>query len=110
VSSIVRIKECNLLSEQSPAVSRVDRLVHHPEMAENSENTDRFAYYDRDVDIVWLPVGPPGDLFGDEQPWGLVVRDRNTGSVAAIEIWSASQVLPEWLLKALPAPGKARSA
>jgi uncharacterized protein YuzE len=71
---------------------------------EQSDPSDRFAYYDRNVDIVWMSVTASRDYFGDEQPWGLIYRDRTSESVAAIEIWSASKVLPVEILDALPAP------
>jgi uncharacterized protein YuzE len=68
-----------------------------------------FAYYDREADIVWLPVGSSSDIRGDEQPWGLIASDRKSGDVESIEIWSASEVLPPWLLDNLPGPGRESS-
>jgi uncharacterized protein YuzE len=67
------------------------------------------AYYDREADIVWLPVGDSVDIRGDEQSWGLIARDRSTGEVESIEIWSASEVLPSWLLDNLPSPDQSGS-
>lgn len=75
-------------------------------MPEKSKIPVRFAYYDRDVDIAWIPTGSSQDIVGDEQSWGLIVRDRESGSVVALEIWSASQVLPKAVLDALPDPGR----
>ena len=69
----------------------------------------KFAYYDREADIVWLPIGGSVDIRGDEQSWGLIARDRSTGEVESIEIWSASEVLPSWLLDNLPSPGRGNS-
>jgi uncharacterized protein YuzE len=77
-------------------------------MTDQSGNHDRFAYYDREADIVWIPTGRPDDIVGEEQPWGLLAHERETGEVKALEIWSASEVLPEWLLANLPRPGKSR--
>jgi uncharacterized protein YuzE len=76
-------------------------------MADQLRDRERFAYYDREADIVWLPTGLPDDILGDEQPWGLLARERVTGEVTSIEIWSASEILPKWLLDNLPGPGKA---
>jgi uncharacterized protein YuzE len=78
-------------------------------VSEQSGKSDRYAYYDRDVDIVWIPTSASADYFGDEQSWGLLMRDRATKSVAAIEIWSASEHLPKEILDALPEPGDASS-
>jgi uncharacterized protein YuzE len=70
----------------------------------------RFAYFDREADIVWLPTAPAGDIVGDEQSWGLIDRDRETGEVTGIEIWTASEILPEWLLDDLPRPRRRRGS
>jgi uncharacterized protein YuzE len=74
-------------------------------MSEQSDKPERLAYYDREADIVWISTRSREEPFGDEQPWGLIVRNRADRSVAGIEIWSASEILPTWLLDALPAPG-----
>jgi uncharacterized protein YuzE len=79
-------------------------------VSEQSGKSQPFVYYDRDVDIVRIPVSSSNDFFGDEQAWGLLIRDRVSGSVAAIEIWSASEVLPGWLLDALPGPAPSNAA
>jgi uncharacterized protein YuzE len=76
-------------------------------MTDHLNKFDRYAYYDREADIVWLPAGSAGEIYGDEEPWGLITRDRETGAVVAIEIWSASEVLPKFLLDNLPEPGQA---
>ena len=75
-------------------------------MPEQSGKPERLAYYDRDVDIVWISTTTGRDVFGDEQPWGLIVRHEADETVAGVEIWSASEILPAWLLDALPAPGE----
>jgi uncharacterized protein YuzE len=73
-------------------------------MTDQSGEPDRFAYYDREADIAWIPLGRHVDIVGDEQPWGLIARDRTTGEVDSVEVWSASKVLPDWLLDILPEP------
>jgi uncharacterized protein YuzE len=64
----------------------------------------RFAYYDRDADIAWLPTGSSDDVVSEEVAWGLIDHDSATDDVVAIEIWNASTRLPASLLDALPAP------
>jgi uncharacterized protein YuzE len=73
-------------------------------MPDQSEIPDRFAYYDREADIVWLPTGRPGDIRGERQGWGVIARDTATGGVVFVEIWSASKHLPKEILDALPEP------
>jgi len=42
--------------------------------------------------------------YGEEHPWGLIERDRETGQIVSIEFWRASEQLPKEVLDALPAP------
>jgi uncharacterized protein YuzE len=70
----------------------------------------RYAYYDRDADIAWLPTGSSDNVLSEEVGWGLIDHDAATDDVLAIEIWSASTRLPAALLDALPAPISARGA
>jgi uncharacterized protein YuzE len=70
----------------------------------------RYAYYDRDADIAWLPTGPSDNVLSEEVGWGLIDHDASTNEVVAIEIWSASTRLPAALLDTLPAPISARGA
>ncbi|HEU5254190.1 MAG TPA: hypothetical protein VFU16_12795 [Solirubrobacterales bacterium] len=70
----------------------------------------RFAYYDRDADIVWFPTGQSEDVVSEEVDWGLIDHDSHTDAVVAIEIWAASQRLPSELLATLPAPADAGGA
>jgi uncharacterized protein YuzE len=74
------------------------------DMSDHSGIHDRFAFYDRESDIAWLPTGPPGDITGEKTDWGIVARDVKTGAVVSIEIWSASKRLPKEILDALPEP------
>ena len=74
-------------------------------MSEQSSERERFAYYDREADIVWLPTGPPGDIRGERIDRGVVARDVESGKVVSIEIWAASEVLPKAILDLLPTPG-----
>jgi uncharacterized protein YuzE len=70
----------------------------------------RFAYYDRDADIAWLPTGDSEDVVSEEVEWGLIDHDSGTDEVVAIEVWSASQRLPAELLATLPAPASTQGA
>jgi uncharacterized protein YuzE len=72
--------------------------------------SDRFAYYDREADIAWLPTGHSDDVVSEEVEWGLVDHDSGSDAVVAIEIWSASKRLPPELLEMLPAPVDTRGA
>jgi uncharacterized protein YuzE len=72
--------------------------------------SDRFAYYDREADIAWLPTGRSEDIVSEEVEWGLIDHDSDTDEVVAIEIWSASKRLPLELLATLPAPSGKRGA
>jgi uncharacterized protein YuzE len=70
----------------------------------------RYAYYDRDADIAWLPTGYSEDVLSEEVGWGLIDHDASTDEVVALEIWSASKRLPQDVLDALPAPAAASGA
>lgn len=70
----------------------------------------KFAYYDREADIAWLPTGESADVVSEEVKWGLVDHDSTTDRVVAIEVWSASKRLPAEVLATLPAPGGTHSA
>jgi uncharacterized protein YuzE len=66
--------------------------------------SDKFAYYDREADIAWLPTGSSADVVSEEVAWGLIDHDSATDEVVAIEVWSASKHLPPEVLAMLPAP------
>jgi uncharacterized protein YuzE len=66
--------------------------------------SDRFAYYDRDADIAWLPTGSSAEVVSEEVEWGLIDHDAASNEVVAIEIWSASKRLPTEVLATLPEP------
>jgi len=70
----------------------------------------RFAYYDREADIAWLPTGDSSDVVSEEVDWGLIDHDSATDEVVAIEVWSASKRLPPEVLATLPAPTAAHGA
>lgn len=70
----------------------------------------RFAYYDPDADIAWLPTGESHDVVSERVPGGLRDYDRATRQLVAIEVWDASSRLPRDVLEALPPPGKAHDA
>jgi len=64
----------------------------------------RFAYYDREADIAWLPTGDSDDVVSEEVGWGLIDHDSTTDEVVAVEVWSAGRRFPAEILAALPAP------
>jgi uncharacterized protein YuzE len=66
--------------------------------------SDRFAYYDREADIAWVPTGEAADVVSEEVEWGLIDHDASSDEIVAIEIWSASKRLPLDLLERLPSP------
>jgi uncharacterized protein YuzE len=70
----------------------------------------RYAYYDRDADIAWLPTGYSEDVLSEETGWGLIDHDAATDEVVALEVWDASTRLPRIVLDALPAPVAPHSA
>jgi uncharacterized protein YuzE len=72
--------------------------------------SDKFAYYDREADIDWLPTGDSSDVVSEEVEWGLIDHDSTTDEVVAIEVWSASKCLPPEVLAMLPAPASAHGA
>jgi uncharacterized protein YuzE len=73
-------------------------------MSERLDDTERFAYYDREADIVWIPTGSSEDAVSEKTDWGLVDHDASSDAVVGIEIWAASTRLPEDLLAKLPLP------
>lgn len=66
--------------------------------------SNRFAYYDREADIAWVPTGQSDRVVSEEVEWGLIDRDSESDAVVAVEIWSASKHLPPELLDKLPRP------
>lgn len=66
--------------------------------------SDRFAYYDREADIAWVPTGEAAEVVSEEVEWGLIDHDASSDEIVAIEIWSASKRLPPDLLERLPSP------
>jgi uncharacterized protein YuzE len=75
-------------------------------MSERLDGDERYAYYDRVADIVWIPTGRSDDVVNEEMGWGLLDHDVSSGEVVGIEIWAASTHLPEDLLANLPHPPK----
>jgi uncharacterized protein YuzE len=70
----------------------------------------KFAYYDREADIAWLPTGSASAVVSEEVEWGLIDHDADSDEVVAVEIWSASKRLPPEVLSQLPAPTDRRGA
>lgn len=70
----------------------------------------RYAYYDRDADIVWFPTGESDDVVSERVRGGLRDYDRTSHKLVALEAWDASTRLPATLLDALPAPVRAGAA
>jgi uncharacterized protein YuzE len=67
---------------------------------------ERYAYWDRECDIAWIPTAPTESVVCEETGWGLVDHDRKTGEVTGLEIWDASKVFPAELLERFPRPGR----
>jgi uncharacterized protein YuzE len=93
---------CSVQKRQPLARSRI-RAILRP-------MSDKFAYYDREADIAWLPTGDSADVVSEEVEWGLIDHDSATDEVVAIEVWSASKRLPAEVLATLPAPASAHGA
>ena len=63
------------------------------------------SHYAPESDIASLTLGVrQGKLRAEEQPWGLLEYNADTGALVGAEIWEASSVLPKDLLDALPEP------
>lgn len=77
-------------------------------MSDRLDDSERYAYYDREADIVWIPTGSSDDAVSEETGWGLVDHDADSDAVVGIEIWAASTRLPQDLLAKLPAPADPR--
>jgi len=61
------------------------------------------SYYATDGDIAYIRVrSPHGPVRSEEQSWGLRDYDEQTGDLVGLEVWSASKVLPQELVAALP--------
>lgn len=61
------------------------------------------SYYTSDGDIAYFRVrSPHGSVRSEEEPWGLREYDAETGELVGLEVWSASTVLPQELVAALP--------
>jgi uncharacterized protein YuzE len=73
-------------------------------MSERLGANERYAYYDRVADIVWIPTGLSDDVVNEEMEWGAVDHDASSDVVVGLEIWAASTRLPESLLANLPHP------
>jgi uncharacterized protein YuzE len=75
-------------------------------MPDQSAFNDRFTYYDRRADIVWIPTGRSDDVVNEKTEWGLLDYDADSDEIVGIEIWKASKRFPADLLEALPHPPK----
>jgi uncharacterized protein YuzE len=74
-------------------------------MPDQSGFSERYAYYDRRADIVWIPTaGRAERVVNEETEWGLLDYDAESDEVVGVEIWKASSRLPTDLLEALPNP------
>ncbi|MHB1810393.1 MAG: DUF2283 domain-containing protein [Solirubrobacteraceae bacterium] len=72
--------------------------------------TNMYAYYDPDADVAWLPTGHSERVVSEEVEWGLIDHDAASDEVVALEIWKASERLPQAILDTLPAPSAHRDA
>jgi len=66
---------------------------------EVDSNDERFAYWDRELDIAWIPTAPAEHVTSEKTWWGSVDRGEKTGRVAGLEILDASRVIPIELLE-----------
>ena len=71
---------------------------------------ERFAYWDRESDIAWIPTAPAEFVDSEKMSWGIVDHDKKTGEVTGLEIWNASTVFPSEVLERLPSPGPKETA
>jgi hypothetical protein len=75
-----------------------------------SSTEERFAYWDRECDIAWIPTGPSTSVVCEKTSWGLIDHDEKTDEVTGLEIWDASTVFPLELLECFPSPGRPDAA
>ena len=75
-------------------------------MLESMDSKDIISY-DPEVDIAMICL-EIGRAVGEEHPWGLIERDRETGRVMGFEIWQASKALPAEMIQALRDMGNTR--
>lgn len=70
------------------------------------------GHYDRQADIAWLrfEAYDPEVVVAEEVDHGLREVDPATGSVVALEYWSASRTLPADFLAMLPPPAVGATA
>jgi uncharacterized protein YuzE len=71
---------------------------------------ERYAYWDRETDIAWIPTAPAEFVNSERTSWGVVDYDKDTGEVTALEILDASTFLPVEMLERLPSPGRPGAA
>ncbi len=64
------------------------------------------SYYSPDGDIAYIRVRPSDHMRTEEQSWGLLDYDVESAELVGIELWSASKVLSDELLGALPRLGR----
>jgi uncharacterized protein YuzE len=69
---------------------------------------ERFAYWDRELDIAWIPTAPAEHVTSERTWWGVVDTDKETGKVAGLEVLDASKVIPIALLERMPGPEKSK--
>jgi hypothetical protein len=65
-----------------------------------------FAYWDRELDIAWIPTAPAEHVTCEKTWWGIVDHNKETGKVTGLEVLDASKVIPLELLERMPEPGK----
>lgn len=69
-----------------------------------AQRASMYSCYDEDADIAWLPTARSARVASEEVGWGLIDHDAATDEIVAVEIWKASERLPQAILDALPAP------
>ena len=71
-----------------------------------SSTEGRYAYWDRETDIAWIPTAPSESVDSERTSWGVVDYDKDTREVAGLEVLDASTFLPVEMLEHLPSPGR----
>ncbi len=64
----------------------------------------RFAYYDPDADIAWLPTGESHDVVSERVPGGLRDYDRDTRRASRSRCGMPANVCPETSSTRCPPP------
>ena len=67
---------------------------------------ERFAYWDREYDIAWIPTAPAESVASERTSWGVVDHSRETGKVVGLEILDLSDHMRAGKETVLPSLGE----